>query len=579
MRFGGDTMNATGWWASLPIGRRLSLGFAALCALLWAVATLAAVSAQSLQAVNDRMIGLRLPVAETSARMETQVQASLAALRGFLLTGNERFRADRAEAWRNLGILVTAMDPLAARFTSEDNRKRWQDLKELLPQISSHQDRAEAAGPGPEGTRILVEDLVPRVTRAITILAGERGTDGVRRGGMVDSQKDLLAADSAEAGRRLDTLLAGAWTALILGLASGVLIAWRTRQSIVPPLAAVTGAMRILAEGDTSVTVPGAQRRDEIGAMAQALEVFRRTLLHQRELEEQERRETEDRRRRAELITQLTGDFDARASALVGEVAAAAGQLESTAGTMSAAAEQTAGQAGAAAQASDQASANVQMVAAAAEELTASIGEISRQVSQSSSMAEDAVSDANRAAAEVRSLADSVGRIDEVVRMIATVANQTNLLALNATIEAARAGEAGKGFAVVAGEVKGLANQTANATDEIGRHIAAIQDQTGAVVAAIEHVVGVIHRLGTIAGDIAAAVGEQAGATQEIARSVDEASAGSAEVRGNMAGVRQAADGTGAAAAQVLASSGQLAEQARGLRNVIGEFLARVRMA
>ncbi len=572
-------MSATGWWASQPIGRRLSLGFAALCALLWAVATLAALSAQNLQAVNERMVGLRLPVAETSARMETQMQASLAALRGFLLTGNDRFRADRAEAWRNLGNLSTAMDPLAARFTSEDNRKRWLELKDLLPQISAHQDRAEAAGPGAEGTRILVEDLVPRVTRAIAILAGERGADGVRRGGMVDSQKELLAADSAEVERRLSTLLAAAWTALVVGLVGGALIAWRTRQSIVPPLAAVTGAMRVLADGDASVTVPGADRRDEIGAMAQALEVFRRSLLHQRELEEQERVQAEARQRRAELIARLTGEFDARASALVGEVAAAAGQLETTAGSMSAAATQTAGQAGAAALASDQASSNVQMVAAAAEELTASIAEISRQVAQSSAMAADAVADANRAAGEVRSLAESVGRIDEVVRMIATVANQTNLLALNATIEAARAGEAGKGFAVVAGEVKGLANQTANATDEIGRHIAAIQSQTGAVVGAIEHVLGVIHRLGVIAGDIAAAVGEQAGATAEIARSVDEASAGSAEVRGNMAGVRQAADDTGAAAAQVLSSSGQLAEQARGLRNVIGEFLERVRAA
>ena len=370
--------------------------------------------------------------------------------------------------------------------------------------------------------------------------------------------------------------------ALVLGLTQvavilGFLLA--NRRWLVAPMEALSASMRALSEGDSAADVPGTDRGDELGEMAQAVLVFKDNLIHNAELTREQDAQRLAGERRAERIATLIGGFDGKVSDMLDAVSSAAGELEKTAQFMSSTAEEASGQAAAVATASDQAAANVQTVAATAEQLSSSIAEIGRQVGQSTEIAANAVSETEGTNQTVQGLASAASKIGEVVVLINDIAGQTNLLALNATIEAARAGEAGKGFAVVAQEVKNLANQTAKATEEISQQISAIQEESGSAVGAIDRIRRVVNEINDISITVATAVEEQGASTREIARNVQQAARGTQEVNANIAGVTEAAGRTGSAANQVLASSGALSQQAESLRREVDAFLADVKAA
>jgi methyl-accepting chemotaxis protein len=228
---------------------------------------------------------------------------------------------------------------------------------------------------------------------------------------------------------------------------------------------------------------------------------------------------------------------------------------------------------------SNEASSNVETAAVAADELSGSINEIGRQLARTTDIVRAAVSEAHGTNHQITALAQAAQKIGDVIKLIRAIAGQTNLLALNATIEAARAGEAGKGFAVVASEVKGLASQTAKATEEIGAQIRAVQTASTDSVKAIETISTTISRVNEIATVIASAVEQQGAATNEIARNVQQAAKGTNEVSSNIGNVSQAAAETGSAATQVLGAAGELSKQSEKLRGQVGMFLASIRAA
>jgi methyl-accepting chemotaxis protein len=367
--------------------------------------------------------------------------------------------------------------------------------------------------------------------------------------------------------------------ATIMGVSVGVVLSLLLSRTISRPIVAMVGAMSALAKGDLSAAVVGLERRDELGGMAQAVEVFKRNAQEQRRMEDAQRTEQAAKEQRVVHIGKLVADFDANVSAVLRAVGEAATQLDATARSMTALAGETSEKAGASSLSADRASGNVQAVAGATEELSASIQEIARQAEDSSTIATEAVGRAEGANRTVQGLSDAAKRIGEVIHLITSIASQTNLLALNATIEAARAGEAGKGFAVVASEVKNLANQTAKATEEIGQQISGMQAATAEAVGAIEGVTEVINRLYAIAGGIAESVRQQDSATREISRNVQEAAFSTGDVSNALGAVIGAAEQTGAASSQVLTASGELSRRSTELSRDVDQFLRGIRAA
>lgn len=386
----------------------------------------------------------------------------------------------------------------------------------------------------------------------------------------------LARSARAEALADLRKLVGICVVALVAGIAACLV----TARVIARPLMAMAVAMRRLAGGDLDVEWTGIGRGDEIGAMAEALAIFRDTARERvRIASEQEAAEARAAATKRADMERVAANFEARAGALIAAVARTAQELEGAAGSMATVVGNADRQASAAAGTAKRTTENVQSVASATEELSASIQEISRQVTRSVTMVAETVEDTRRTGENVKSLQHAADRIGAVVELINAIAGQTNLLALNATIEAARAGAAGKGFAIVAGEVKALAAQTARATEEISTQVRSIQDATGKVVGSIDHIGEQLTEINDVSSALAAAVTQQEAATGEIARNIGEAAEGTSALNESVGEVTAAAGQSGTAATQVLASSRELSRTADRLGEAASAFLSEVRVS
>ncbi len=481
----------------------------------------------------------------------------------------------RKDAEDRLPALVKSYQASDAKYAptvdSEAERKLYAEIQDAWSKYSNamtEMSRLFAANNIDQGRGYFSSNVVPRGDRLDEALGADLDYN-VRTALALSAS----VADGYQTGQ--------AYSAGLMALAAlvAVIAGWFLVGSIAGPIKAMTVAMRRLAAHDTAVEIPARGRGDEVGQMAEAVQVFKDEMIAADRQASAQAAEQASKAQRAQRLDQSIAGFEVTARAVVGQFSSGSSELESTARAMTDSAERTSQRAGAVAAAAEQAGVGVSTVAAAAEELTASINEISRQVAQSTKMAGRAVSEAQRTNTIVAELATAADRIGDVVGLITNIAGQTNLLALNATIEAARAGDAGKGFAVVASEVKNLATQTGRATEEIGNQITQIQAATKESVAAIRGIATTIEEVSAISTSIATAVEQQGAATAEIARNVQQTAAAAQEVSSNIGAVGEIASEAGSAAARVLTAAGALSQHAQRLSGEINGFISDVRAA
>jgi methyl-accepting chemotaxis protein len=530
------SVSALSWFRNLRVAAKLAVGFSVVCVFTVVVGVVGVLRLNQTDNRTEAMYHDNLLAISYVGNVDKDAALLRYQLTNLLIADTAR---DKSTVQQALSQLDTDLDRQWAAYEAtdltgletqvrafKDNLSSYRQIRDdqLIP-LAKTGDTAQFQ----KVRRTKAEAPINSVVQALATLA--------------TFEKDAAAqslADSQHAAARTRTLIIELIVgAVVLSLA----VVFFVSQAIARPLRRTVEVLALLSEGrlDQRLEV---RSRDEIGAMSGSLNTA------------------------LERLADAMSDIGVNVETL----ASSSEELAAVAKTVNESAERSSGQAQAASSAAEQISVNISTIAAGSEQIGASISEIARSTSNAADVAAGAVATTAEAGRIVNQLGTSSAEINHVVKLITSIAEQTNLLALNATIEAARAGEAGKGFAVVAAEVKDLAQETAQATEDISTRVNAIQADSTAAVTAIEAISDVIQQINDTQTAIAAAVEQQTATTAEMSRNVTEVAAGSADISANVSGVAQAAAETTGAAANTEQTSADLARVANALQTNLARF-------
>jgi methyl-accepting chemotaxis protein len=528
----------------LKIGAKLGLGFGIILVLMVVSALIGYTRLQVIDQKSAYITEVRMPSMDAARIVQDRLDYAGSKTRQGILAGTDPARRAKAQqafesGWAAVDKQAANLTEFAPRWVLQQNRDRFAELKQRLPKARQMQQATidEAADGSRDAIVKAGNDYADHVTPYV-----DETTKGL--GDMVESFGERIKEEKAELDAAKRSMVLSLWISTALAVASGIVIAVFISRLISGATSSVLRQAEAIADGDLTLEEVQVTSQDELGELARAINKMHASL----------REVIESIARNAQNVANASEEFSAVSQQI------------------SANSEETSAQVNVVSNATDQVNRGLQTVATATEEMSASIKEIAKNATEAAKVADGAMKTAAETNAIVVKLGESSAEIGQVIKVITSIAQKTDLLALNATVEAARAGEVGAGFAVVANEVKELAKQTATATEDISRKIAAIQADAKGAVSAIASITGVIGQVNDISATIATAVEEQSATTAEMSRNVSEAARGSGEVAQNIQGVAQAAQSTSQGATDSQKAAGNLAQMSTQLRELVGRF-------
>jgi methyl-accepting chemotaxis protein len=556
----------------LSIGRKLGIGFSVVSVLTVCSALVTYSKITAMHDLENKMITLRIPTLVYSQDLMDRFDDSMNKCREYILMADDHeFAAKSKDAWevaeKKIDLDIQKLKELSQRFTLQENKDRVNTiversseiyrLKSEVFRIRKLNDPASEAATG----RYMSQTVTPfnKVSKTLIeelVAVSQRLTDE-------ESEKTQAAASSAIFALSLTTLLV-----VVLGICIAIFLS----RSISVGVNNILQRAKAIAGGDLSGKPLEPTTQDEIAGLALAMNEMTESLRH--------------------LVTDISGGVQTlgasatQLSAVSAQTASGVASMSEKAIGVAAASEEASANNLTIASGMAQSSNSLTSVAGATEEMSATVGDIAANTARARTISEQATTQAQAITQQMQTLGQAAQEIGHVTETITNISAQTNLLALNATIEAARAGAAGKGFAVVANEIKELARQTAEATEDIKARIAAIQGSTGTAIVDIGQITAVIKDVGVIVASIAAAIEEQSTVTRNVAGDIAQASAGvqeanehvsqtaevSRSIARDIAGVNTAVGDIRKGGEQVQASAGELAKLAEQLSAQVAQF-------